>query len=653
MNLKAMQMVLTVTCFLILTVPVRAGDNVWKPIDPAHLALKASAIEKDADAETLFWDVIVDLKPSRPVFSTYIRIKIFTERGRESQSSVDLPYFGETKIEDVAGRTIKADGKIIELEKSAIFERTIIRGKGIKLKAWSFVLPAVEPGDIIEYRWREVRSEEFFLRLPFQRDIPVQSVKYFFKGSEETFRQFSTRTFNAQDMRVAMEKDNGYTRSMVNVPSLHEEPDMPPKDEVSIWALMYFSPYMGGTSLNKIKHDEFKSITKPNDELRAAASEIISNAATPEQKIERLFEFCRSKIKRIDAVGSGLTASEREKYKSNKTAKDTLKRAIGTGEEINYLFAALAIAAGFDARLAMIASRDEIFFAPAAADDFLRVYFMRNNNIAIRVNDKWRFFDPASSFVSYGMLLWQEEGQKAMILGPDFETLEPTPMSPPEKSRAKRTAKISLSEDGSLEADVRIEYYGHMAVEMKRFNADDSLDQQEKNLREQIKKRMSAAELSNIRIEGLTDPEKPFVYAFHARMPGYAQRTGKRLFFQPAFFQYGSSPRFTATERKYDVYFRHPWAEEDYVEINLPERFVLDNAESIGSFPIANLGKYSASLSITKDERTLIYKRNLIFGIDERLLFPPSSYQQLKKIFETTHDLDTRMISIKQGAGNL
>jgi hypothetical protein len=46
---------------------------------------------------------------------------------------------------------------------------------------------------------------------------------------------------------------------------------------------------------------------------------------------------------------------------------------------------------------------------------------------------------------------------------------------------------------------------------------------------------MSTAELSDIRIENVTDPVKPFVYAYHVRVPGYAQRTGKRLFLQPAF----------------------------------------------------------------------------------------------------------------------
>src|SRR5215210_7530931 len=82
-------------CVTFAARPALAGDKGWedwKPIDPAHLSLKAPVVEKDADAEVIFWEVQVDASSDRKVFMNYIRIKIFTERGRESQSKIDLPY---------------------------------------------------------------------------------------------------------------------------------------------------------------------------------------------------------------------------------------------------------------------------------------------------------------------------------------------------------------------------------------------------------------------------------------------------------------------------------------------------------------------------------------------------------------------------------
>src|SRR6476619_1546336 len=136
----------------------------------------------------LFWEVRMDDNPEGDlIFTHYLRVKVFTERGRESQSKIDLLYgklYGsEIKISDIAGRTIKPDGSIVELKKEDIFDRTVVKTSGLKYKARSFAMPAVEPGCIIEYRWREVwvNTDANNVRLQFQRDIPVQRVQYLIK----------------------------------------------------------------------------------------------------------------------------------------------------------------------------------------------------------------------------------------------------------------------------------------------------------------------------------------------------------------------------------------------------------------------------------------------------------------------------------------
>src|SRR6185503_7252633 len=100
-------------------------QDEWKPVDPAHLALKAARVEKDADAEALFWEVRVQPDGDGAVLSHYIRIKVFTERGRESQSKVELPFFNNNQIKDITGRTIKPDGTIIELRPDAILDKLL------------------------------------------------------------------------------------------------------------------------------------------------------------------------------------------------------------------------------------------------------------------------------------------------------------------------------------------------------------------------------------------------------------------------------------------------------------------------------------------------------------------------------------------------
>ena len=163
---RVLSLALVVSFITFCAFSTRAAFDDWKPVDSVELALKAPTVEKDADAEALFWEVRIDDNPEGDlIFNHYLRIKVFTERGRESQSKIDIEFgkFGsrETKIQDIAARTIKADGTIVQLKKEDVFERTIVKVSGAKVKAKSFAMPAVEAGCIIEYRWREVRAGIF------------------------------------------------------------------------------------------------------------------------------------------------------------------------------------------------------------------------------------------------------------------------------------------------------------------------------------------------------------------------------------------------------------------------------------------------------------------------------------------------------------
>jgi hypothetical protein len=657
---------LIVFCLVALAaLPALADD--WKPINPADLALKTPVVEKDADAEAIFWEVRVadeiDGSTPRTVLTHYVRIKIFTERGRESQSKVDILFgkiFGsDIKIKDIVGRTIKPDGTIVELKKEDVFERTIVRASGVKAKAKSFAMPSVEPGSIIEYRWREVRNDNLanYIRLQFQRDVPVQLVKYYIKPLSLPGFPYAMRVqpFHGRNTPFVKEKDGFYSTTMENVPAFREEPRMPPEEQVRPWMLVYYTedkklaPAQYWKEKGKEFYEIYKSRVKMSDEVKKSATEAIGDATTPEQKLERLFEFCRAKIKNINDDASGMTPEERAKWKENKSPADTLKRGMGTGNDIDMLFAALATAAGFEVRMANLSDRSSAFFDAGFADD----YFMSTYDVAVRVGDTWRFYDPASTYVPLGMLRWQEEGQDALVSDSKEPTWVTTPLSGPEKSKQKRTAKLRLTEDGTLEGDVRIEYTGHLAVERKEWDDDDSPAEREKTLRDRIKEQMSTAELSDIKIENITDPVKPFVYSFHVSVPGYAQRTGKRLFLQPAFFQHGLGPLFPTSSRKYPIYFHYPWSEEDEVTIELPAGFSLDNADAPAPFASGDLSRYDVKIMVTKDERTLIYKRNFFFGGGsaglERLYYDSANYSALKMFFDTLNKEDNHTVTLKQG----
>jgi hypothetical protein len=410
-------------------------------------------------------------------------------------------------------------------------------------------------------------------------------------------------------------------------------------------------PQLYWKRIGKVLNDIFKDNVKLNDDVKKAAVEIVGDAQTPEQKLERIYDFCRLKIKNLSDDATGMTEEDRVKQiKKGAKPADTLKLGRGTAQDVDELFAALAVAAGFDARLALMADRSRIFFDPNFAD----LYFLvrgGHSNVAVKVGDQWRFFEPSDTYLPFGMLPWQAEMEDALIGDPKEAFFAKTPLSPPDKSLERRTAHLKLLEDGTLEGDVRIEYTGHLANDKKEYNDDDSQQQREDTLRDMVKNRLSTAEISDIKIENVTDPIKPFAYVYKVRVPGYAQRTGKRLFLQPAFFQHGVSPLFSTSDRRNNIYFSYPWSEDDTVEIELPAGFSLDNADAPQPFQAQDVSKYEVSVGVTTDKRKLVYHRAFFFGGGRAgLLFPSAGYPQLKALFDELNKRDNHTITLKQDA---
>ncbi|HEX6284623.1 MAG TPA: hypothetical protein VFZ71_07100, partial [Pyrinomonadaceae bacterium] len=225
-----------------------------------------------------------------------------------------------------------------------------------------------------------------------------------------------------------------------------------------------------------------------------------------------------------------------------------------------------------------------------------------------------------------------------------------TPMTPQEKSRVQRRAKLKLSEDGTLEGQIHVEYTGHFAIERKEELDEESETQREAAVKGEIKSQLSAAEITNVKIENVTDHVKPLIVTYDIRVPGYAQRTGKRIFIQPAFFQYGLKPLFSSATRKHAIYFHYPWSEDDQIHIDVPTGYALDNADAPAPFGSGVISEYKPSLSITSDGKTLVYKRTFFFGGGGSVLFPVESYPAVKGYFDQLNKQDNHSVALKQAA---
>jgi hypothetical protein len=219
-------------------------------------------------------------------------------------------------------------------------------------------------------------------------------------------------------------------------------------------------------------------------------------------------------------------------------------------------------------------------------------------------------------------------------------------MAPPDASAIQTSAKLRLSDDGTLEGDASIEFTGIEGALRKQAAESRSAPQREEDIKNLWSRRWRNAELTDIKVENADDLEKNLIHRFHMRIPGYAVVTGKRLLIAPALFEQGVNARFTAKERTNDIVFNHPWMETDNITIDLPAGYELDNADMPNPFTIDNAGSYESKAAI-RGGNQLLFARRFIFGDGGMLHFPASSYDSLKKVFDAVHEADIHTITLK------
>jgi hypothetical protein len=442
---------------------------------------------------------------------------------------------------------------------------------------------------------------------------------------------------------------NGYvTTSLSGVPAFKQEPWMQPADQLRAWALIYYKPAGADADPEKFwidhgkeTYNRLKARWKISRAIQEKAAEIAAKAKTDEEKILLLVDFCKTAIK--NSQTEAVSAEERQEADKNKKPEDTLAQGVGTAEDIRYLFVALATAAGFEARLAELPSRQNVLFDRAFTD----AYSLQGRAVAVKLGDSWRFYDPSATYVPGGMLAWSYEGMDALITDAKEPFFVTTPLSKPEQTVTRRQGTFRLAEDGTLEGEVRLEYTGHEAAARKESAAKLSDSQREEALKNILKRYASAAEVSDIKIENLNDPEKPLTYRCHIQAPGYAQRTGKRLLFSPSFFQQGAPPVFPVKERKYPVYFHYPWVDDDKITFDLPAGFQLEEPRVPAPIHMGKLGQYEAHARIV-NKTQFVFERHFVCGDNGIVLVPVPAYGALKDAFDAIAQGDEQSISLMQ-----
>ena len=656
--------------FILLLSVTLCPATDWQPVSPDLLALKTPKLDPHADAEAIFREARVKDSFTSGAYAThrvtnYKRIKLFTDRGVERWGNVEIPYYSNMRmsIADVKARTILSNGTITEVPGNTIFDTTVTKVGRVKVKVKKFAFPQLAPGAIIEYQYTEIYTEFLpqYITLPVQFEIPAWEVIYYVKPLVSSYFPYQMRyyPFNCAPSpwteSTGSVRQKGYMVTRVrDVPAHVEEPRSGADDDIKAWILLYYTASSQEKSekywrsLGRTLLDEFKRDVKVNAEVKALAAELTAAAETVEQKANALATYCQTKIGNVTYNAEGMTGESRDHYykklyKPEYNSNDTLKYKLGTSTDIIALFFALAQAAGLDPSYVRSGSANGAAFRA----DFFDRYLLRKQAVAIKDGSTTRYYNPGIPYLPPGMLKWDEQGQSALLADKEPK-LFVLPASPPDRSVYHRNATLSLSPEGHLSGTVTLQYFGHAAVAEKLELEDQSPGSREETKKKEFEARFPGAQITNVVIKNATSPQGILTISYAISMENYGQRTGKRLFFQPAFFRLGARPFFSAATRVNPIFFSHAFEELDNVIFTLPPALALENADIPATFNIGKVGTYRLTASIGKETGKLEIIRRYIWGQGGQLYFDKTAYPALKAALNQINDADTHTLTLKE-----
>ncbi|MGA8011472.1 MAG: DUF3857 domain-containing protein [Candidatus Acidiferrales bacterium] len=622
----------------------RADD--WLPVPPEDLALKDNPKQPGAAAMVLYREVNEDANTS--AVNNYLRIKIFTQAGVKSQADIELPYNkAQESIQAVRGRTIRPDGSIVEFD-GKTYDKEIVKGSGIKVLARTFTMPDVQPGSIIEYRYREQYDDKFYWTLGWtvQYDLYTRQALFSIKPSDSSYAlPLFSRSYALPANLASVEKrSNLYTLQVHDLPGVEEEQLMPPVTALEARVEFYYRSQDEPSSetqdqywkrIGKKWSADVDHFVDKKKELAAEVSQDVAAGDPPEVKLQKLYARVL-KIRNLDMEDEKTQKeAKHEEIKPNNKAEDVLKHGYGHGLDISFLMIGLARAAGFEAADVRVAPRTGIVFIPnrQASSD------LSAELVWVRANSKEYYLDPAARYYPFGVVPWYETAANGVRVSKDGSEMIMT--TPPSTADATivRHADINVGDDMEISGKITVDFTGQEGATRRLSNRDEDEAGRKKVLGDEIKGWLavdSSFEVTSITNWDQTDA--PLHVEGTVKVPSLASRTVQRMMLPLDLFQTTEVGYFQSQKRVNEVDFPYPYQKVDDLVIHCPLGY---KAQAVPNPQKISPGPVSYEISAAPQPDGVEVKRQLTIN---GIRYPKESYPALRSFFSMVKSNDSAQV---------
>jgi hypothetical protein len=645
----AMLIVLGVAAYQPVSLSASVG---FQPISPEELKLTSEPQAPGAPAIILFRQVDRDDNGRTSHENSYFRIKILTEEGRK-YADVEIPYYKESgNVGGIRARTIRPDGTIVNFE-GKVFDKTIVKAKGVKYLAKTLTLPGVQVGSIIEYYYTQdlkesylfdshwILSNELFTKnasfslKPYHSDRDLWNVQWISQG----LPLGTTPPKQGPDRIVRLEANN--------IPAFQTEDFMPPENELKSRVDFTYIEGMPEREANtfwiktgKKLNGQLESFLGKRKAMERAVAEIAAPNDSPEVKLRKIYARVQQMRNTSYEVQKTAQEEEREKEKGPKSVEDVWKSGYGTGFELTWLYLALVRAAGFEAYGVWVSDRRNYFFNPARMD--------RNNLdanvVLVKLNGKDVYFDPGAAFAPFGLLPWVETGVQGLRLDKEGGAWVQTTLPESSESHIERRATLRLSDTGDLEGKLTVTFTGLEAL-WRRVD-ERNVDEVERKqfLEGQVKEFIPAAcEAELVNKPEWTSSAPALVAEFNVKVPGWASGAGHRALLPVGLFSASEKHLFDHAFRVHPIYIEFPSQRVDDVTIEIPPGWQVISLPP-GQSQLGHVVEYT--LKVENDKGRLHLARTLNVNF---LLLETKYYAPLRNFFQMVQTADEGQIILQPG----
>ena len=608
----------------------------------------------DVDAVTLLDDEATIVRDNGEIVH-HLRVayRILRPEGRK-YARLAIGFSGETKLNSLHGWSITAKGQEYEVKDKDAFERSASTYEIFSdIRYRILEVPGAEVGTVVGYEYEQKRRPYLFHdSWDFQDTIPVEHSRFTLQLPSSW--EFKSGWENHAPVEP-VSQNGSYTWELTDIPRIEEEYNKPPERALAgHMQVNFFS--------EKIKNQSYGSwnelgmwystLVAPSVQTTPQIQEAVQKIAPASMpmldRIRALARFAQHDI-RYAAIEIGIggylphPAGDifSHKYgdcKDKATLLRTMLAQIGVkayhmpiNTERGTFTSKSTPTSGFDHVIIAIQLPDASYSKPMPA-----VYeHPRLGHLLI--------FDPTNELVPFGQLPFYEQDSYALLVTDNGGELIHLPVSTPELNSIKRSAKLKLLPDGTLQGEIEEVRTGYRAALGRELMHDESEKDRKKTIEYFLGRNMGSFQIDGFDVVNADDIDKDLIVHYKFKADHYAKNAGPLLLVRPRVVGEKAGAFDSTKPRHYPYELEAPFLDSDSVEITLPEGFIVDElpepAKAAFSF-----GEYKSK---TEAQGSLLkYTREYKIQATQ---VPLDSIDQLRKLFLQINADEKNMAVLKKG----